>query len=105
LKKHGYLAASYLEVLEDQIPKCYELGMTFIQDNALIHTTHVVRQWFTNMAIPLTNWPPYLPDLNLIKQVWFYTKAWVMEKYPELENALEVLEEDIEKLEKALIKA
>jgi hypothetical protein len=37
--------------------------------------------------------------------VWFYIKAWVIEKYPELENALEVLEEDIEKLEKALIKA
>jgi cell wall assembly regulator SMI1 len=46
-----------------------------------------------------------LPNLNPTKQVWFYIKAWVIEKYPELENVLRVLEEDIEKLEKALIKA
>jgi hypothetical protein len=79
--------------------------MTFIQDNALIHTARVVRQWFANIAIPLTDWPLYSPNLNPIKHVWFHMKAWVIEHYPELENALRVLEEDIEKLEKALIKA
>jgi hypothetical protein len=104
-KKHGYLAVSYLEVLEDQIPKCFQLGMTFMQDNASIHTARVVRQWFADMAIPLTDWPPYSPDLNPIEQVWFHMKAWVMENYPELENASGVSEEDIEKLEKALIEA
>jgi hypothetical protein len=55
LKKHRYSAVSYLKVLEDQIPKCFEPGMTFMQDNALIHTAHVVRQWFSDIAIPLTN--------------------------------------------------
>jgi hypothetical protein len=104
-KKHGYSAVSYLEVLEDQIPKCFQPGMTFMQDNASIHTARVVRQWFADMAIPLTDWPPYSPDLNPIEQVWFHMKAWVMENYPELENASGVSEEDIEKLEKALIKA
>ena len=48
--------------------------MTFMQDNALIHTARVVKQWFANMAIPLTDWPPYSPDLNPIKQVWFHMK-------------------------------
>jgi transposase len=79
--------------------------MTFMQDNASIHTARVVRQWFADMAIPLTDWPPYSPDLNPIEQVWFHMKAWVMENYPELENASGVSEEDIEKLEKALIEA
>jgi hypothetical protein len=32
-------------------------------------------------------------------------KAWVIEKYPELENASGVSEEDIKRLEKALIEA
>jgi hypothetical protein len=58
-KKHEYSAMSYLEVLEDQILKCYKLGMTFMQDKASIHTTRVVKQWFSNMAIPLTDWPCY----------------------------------------------
>jgi transposase len=66
---------SYLKVLEDQIPKCFQPGMTFMQDNALIHTARVVRQWFADIAIPLTNWPPYSPDLNPIEQVWFHMKA------------------------------
>ena len=30
LKKHGYSANSYLEVLEDQLPKCWELGLIFM---------------------------------------------------------------------------
>jgi cell wall assembly regulator SMI1 len=37
--------------------------------------------------------------------VWFHIKAWVIENYPELENASGVSEEDIKKLEKALIEA
>jgi transposase len=104
-KKHGYSAKSYLEVLEDQIPKCFEPGMIFMQDNASIHTAQVIRQYFADMAIPLTDWPPYSPDLNPIEQVWFHMKAWVMEHYPELENSKHSREEDIEFLEKALIEA
>jgi len=31
------------------------------------------------------DWPPYSPDLNLIKHVWRHLKEWVHEHYPELE--------------------
>jgi transposase len=68
-KKHGYSAKSYLEVLEDQLPTCWEPGLIFMQDNASIHTAKVVKKWFKDIGIPLLDWPPYSPDLNLIEQV------------------------------------
>jgi hypothetical protein len=41
-KRHGYSARPYIEVLEDQLPKCWVPGYTFMQDNALIHTSKAV---------------------------------------------------------------
>jgi hypothetical protein len=43
--------------------------MIFIQDNALIHTAQLIKDWFKNNAIPVLEWPPYSLDLNLIKIV------------------------------------
>ena len=34
----GYSANSYLEVLQDQLPRCWQPGMVFMQDNARIYT-------------------------------------------------------------------
>jgi hypothetical protein len=47
--KHGYLANSYLEVLDAEVESIFEGlndGYVFIQDNASIHTVHKVREWF-----------------------------------------------------------
>jgi hypothetical protein len=41
-KKEGYSAASYVTVLNDQLPRCWEPGIVFMQDNALIHRAGVV---------------------------------------------------------------
>ena len=43
-KKHRYSTNSYLEVLEDQIEKCWQPGLIFIQDNASIHTAKKVKE-------------------------------------------------------------
>lgn len=51
-KANGYTAASYLDVLEDQIPTIYQPGIWFTQDNARIHTARVIREWFTLLARP-----------------------------------------------------
>jgi transposase len=94
-----------LEVLEDQLPRYWEPDLIFMQDNASIHTSRAVRQWFRDMGIPLLDWPPYSPDLNLIEQVWFHLKKKVLELYPELEFATRKTEDDLLKLEQALIEA
>ena len=43
VKKNGYTAASYMDLLEEEIPTIWEPGLLFMQDNAPIHTAKIVR--------------------------------------------------------------
>jgi transposase len=103
-KKHGYSARSYLEVLDDQLPKCWSPGLEFMQDGASIHTARVVRKWFEDNGIPLVEWPPFSPDLNPIEHVWWHLKKAVLDQHPELTDMGEG-EEAIQALESALCEA
>ena len=86
LKKHMYSVRSYLEVLEDQMPKCQEPGLIFMQDNAPIYIVRAVRNQFLDIPILLVDQPPFSPDLNPIEHIWHYLKKVVLEKYLELEG-------------------
>jgi transposase len=55
-----------------------------MQDNAPIHSAHVIKKWFEDNRIPLMIWPPYLPDLNLIKHAWAKLKELMYKLDPEL---------------------
>lgn len=68
----GYSSKLYAEVLNDQMPRCWEPGLIFIQDNASIHTAQIIRDWFQEHLIPLVDWLPYSPDLNPIEHVWWH---------------------------------
>ena len=68
-KMHRYTAQSYVDVLEDQLPRIWEPGMIFIQDNAPIYNANLTKKWFEDMRITLTDWPLYSPDLNPIEHV------------------------------------
>jgi DDE superfamily endonuclease len=69
-KRNGYSANSYLAVLDQTIERCWQPGMTFIQDNAPIHTVKKVAAWFKDRAMPVLDWAPYSPDSNPIEHVW-----------------------------------
>jgi len=103
-KKMGYTANSYLDVLDDQLPRIYEPGLIFMQDNAPIHTAKKVKDWFEEAAIPLLDWAPFSMDLNPIEHIWWHLKAKVLELFPELVD-MGSGAGAIEALERALIEA
>ena len=101
-KKGGYSANSYLRVIEDQLPTIWEPGLTFMQDNASVHTARKVRAWFEEMGIDITDWPPFSPDLNPIEHCWARIKEWVTTHYPHLAEGVSDGEDKKDLLFKAL---
>ena len=85
-KKGGYSARSYLEVLEENIPRCYDFGLTFMQDNAPIHTARIIKKYFQDLGIEVLDWPLYSPDLNPIKHLWWHLKKLVYHIRPNIES-------------------
>jgi len=41
--------------------------MEFIYNNALTNTASFIESWFDENHIPLDDWPPYSPNLNIIE--------------------------------------
>ncbi|KAJ5654775.1 hypothetical protein N7490_001778 [Penicillium lividum] len=59
-------------------------GAIFQQDNASVHTAHVVRDWLADQDFEIMAWPPYSPDLNPIENLWSLLKAKIYELHPEI---------------------
>jgi DDE superfamily endonuclease len=102
--KKGYSRFSYLDVLEEAIPTCWQPGQIFMQDNAPIHTAQVVKEYFESEGIPLLPWPPYSPDLNPIEHLWHLIKTWLQKNRPDLCHGGKS-EEDRAALGRAIVEA
>lgn len=83
-KRQGYSARSYQAVLNDQLPRCYQPGMIFQQDNAGIHVAGFIDDWFADHGVIVEDWPAYSPDLNPIEHLWALIKTALNEKHPHL---------------------
>jgi len=60
------LEAALLPFIADKLP----CTAVFQHDNASVHTSRISMAWFREQHITLLEWPPLLPDLNPIENIW-----------------------------------
>jgi len=55
-------------------------------DNAPIYALNLVKKWLKTHSVWTLDFPPYSPNLNLIKHLWLALKRKVLKLYPELKQ-------------------
>lgn len=81
----------YREVLiNGLLPYLDENGrdLSFQQDNASVHVSAVMNEFFAQEGLLVMNWPARSPDLNPIENVWGRMKNAVAKKAPQDEVEL-----------------
>src|SRR5579859_5743291 len=64
------------------------IGITLQQDNARSHTCKKAKAFFNSAMAEhgftvMDDWPPYSPDMNLIKNLWAHLKLELHQRYPD----------------------
>ncbi|KAA3669793.1 uncharacterized protein DEA37_0002337 [Paragonimus westermani] len=77
-------SAEYRQILENElVPFLPEMaGLVFQQDNAPIHTSHAMTDFFREHGIRVLDWVPQSPDLNPIEFLWDVVGRQVRKRSP-----------------------
>jgi hypothetical protein len=83
----------YMDILEHNLPDITlevwdSIGEEpiFMQDNAPVHTSGLVKDWLEGEEYIVMKWPPYSPDLNPIEQIWRLLKIKLQEHHPDIKH-------------------
>ncbi len=84
--KKGVTADIILDAYKEHLAEMLDedLNRVFMQDNARVHTAKVVMNWLDEKGYLVMTWPPYSPDLNPIKMVWYQIKIYIHKHHLEL---------------------
>ena len=77
-------AEGYRRLLRDILPRIYQLGQPFLQDNARPHIAHLTIQLLEELGIWVLPHPFRSPDFNPIEHMWKKLKELVHMLHPEL---------------------
>ena len=61
----------------------YDRRFLFQQDNAPSHNAPETKQELQERGIPVINWPPNSPNLNIIEDAWNIMKDYISKHYDE----------------------
>jgi len=90
------LARPVVETFDRYHRDFIRLGDIFMLDNASVYTARITPTFLRNLQqeIPFTvmDWPPHLPNVNPIENIWKLLKQGVYVKHPELQIALDTKE-------------
>ena len=70
-----------ISVLDDWLKQ--HPGLQFIQDGAPDHRGRATQAEIRRRKMSMIFWPPYSPDLNLIKSIWDKMKDYLQNNFPE----------------------
>ncbi|KAA8490752.1 Transposable element Tc3 transposase [Porphyridium purpureum] len=91
----SFTAAKYFSLLREDnvLDRCRQIAgpnMGFQQNNAPVHTSRLVKNFMNDENVELLDWPAYLPEFNIIENLWGILARKVYEGARQYQTVLEL---------------
>ena len=73
-----------------RIKRKYRDEVVMQEDNAPWHTAKIITKYLANKKVKRINWPPQLPNLNSIKNLWKYIKDIISKRRHKVKNVTDM---------------